>query len=437
MDRPKTFQYVVIGIFVAMIILGFLGFSGKLPLPSGGQDVNYGEVTLWGTIPGTVMQDVISQKLQNDRTITIKYVEKKKSTFDREFVEALASGTGPDLFLLDQDQILSSMNKVSLIPYTSVSERDFRNTFIQEGGLFLRPQGVVALPITIDPIVMYWNRDILTNASVVVPPTKWSEFYGLVSRIVQRDGAGSISQALIPFGEYDNVAHAKDILSMLIMQSGKPIITTVNNLLSVDLVPDASELNPATRAVSFYAEFANPNKDSYTWNRSLPSSRSMFEAGDLAFYFGYASEYASIKARNPHLNFDVMLVPQTDQATKKLTFGHMQGLAIVKSSKNPTGAFRAVTLLSSREITGAVAAAAGLPPVRLDLLVTRPSDPILSVFYDAALMATAWYDPSPADTEQLFHDLMSDINSGRLKVSQALAVVQSSLSRLLIPYNNQ
>ena len=435
MQRPSKFQIILLAVFVVMIILGFLGFSGKLPLPTGSKNINYGEVTFWGTIPATVMQSVIGDKLQSDKSITIRYVQKNKATFDRDFVEALASGTGPDLFLLDQDEILSTLNKIALIPFASISERTFKDTFIEEGELFLRPGGIVALPLTIDPLVMYWNRDMFTNASIVLPPTKWNEFYTLTPRVAVRNNSGGINQSFVAFGEYDNVSHAKDILSMLILQSGKSIVAQTNGYLTADVTMDASEGSSVARAVSFYTEFANANKDSYSWNRSLPASRTMFESGDLAVYFGYAGEYGTIKTKNPHLNFDVALVPQPDQATKKLTFGHMQGLAIVKSGKNPNGAFRAATLLSTREITGAVAQALGLPPVRRDLLVSRPTDPTLSIFYDAALVSKAWRDPSTTETNQLFRDMINDVNSGRLKVSQALSIIQSSLIRILGPYN--
>jgi len=95
----------------------------------------------------------------------------------------------------------------------------------------------------------------------------------------------------------------------------------------------------------FYTEFSKSNKDSYTWNRSLPPSRSMFEAGDLALYFGYASEYKAIKLKNPHLNFDVAMMPQVGPTATKLTFGRMYGVGVVSASKNQAGAFYAGTCL--------------------------------------------------------------------------------------------
>ncbi len=434
MEKTKIFQIVVLGTFAVLLIVGFLGFSGKLPLPKGKQDINYGNVTLWGTISSSVIDTVIADKLRNKKNITIKYVEKNRATFARDFIEALASGTGPDIFMLLQDEILRSQDKIALIPYTAVSERVFKDTFIEEGEMFLRTEGIVAIPFTIDPMIMYWNRDIFTNASIVAPPTRWSEFYGLAPRIVVRNSVGDITQSFVSFGEYQNVLHAKDILSTLIMQTGASIVQNKNGVLAVDIVVGSGVQNGAERAVGFFTEFARSDKDSYSWNRSLPYSRSMFEAGDLALYFGYASEYGAIKQKNPHLNFDIKTMPQADQSLKRVTFGRMQGIAVAKSSKNIVGAMQAVFVLSGSDIVGEVAKMSGLPPVRRDLLTVRQTDDVFPVLYDSALISRAWHDPSPADTDKLFEGMISDINSGKLKISQALSVLHSSLGKLLLQY---
>lgn len=436
MERPKTFQMVIIGIFVVLLIFGFLGFSGKIPLPSSGEDINYGEVTLWGTLPLNTMQSLIGGTLRNEKSVSIKYVGKSVATFERDFIEALASGTGPDIVLLSQDEMLKNLNKLSLIPYQTVLERDFKNTFLEEGEMFMFPGGIVALPFTIDPLVMYWNRDIFTNALLSTPPSSWSEFYDLVPKITIRDRSGNITQSLVSFGEYSNVSNAKEIVSILMMQAGSPIVLNRNGALSAALVvaSDPNIENPVISAIRFFTEFSKSGKDAYSWNRSLPASRTMFESGDLALYFGYASEHQSIKQKNPHLNFDVAMVPQAKNAPTKLTFGRMQGVAIVKASRNPQGALRAALLLAGKDAVGGISAATGLPPVRKELISLRPTDAVQSVFYNSALIARAWPDPSPTETNALFMAMIDDITSGRIPMTQALSVAQSSMAKIVQPY---
>ena len=57
-----------------------------------------------------------------------------------------------------------------------ISERDFKNTYIEEGELYLAANGILGLPITVDPMVMYWNRDIFSSAAIAAPPSYWDEF---------------------------------------------------------------------------------------------------------------------------------------------------------------------------------------------------------------------------------------------------------------------
>ncbi|MEK7569222.1 MAG: extracellular solute-binding protein [Patescibacteria group bacterium] len=447
MKSPKTFQIVIIGVFLVLLIFGFLGFSGKLDsiLPSSGKkDINYGEVTLWGTIPSSAMQQLIAGTLRDVKSVTIKYVEKSAATFDRDFVEALASGIGPDMVLIPQDEILKKLNKLTTISYQTIPERDFKNTFLEEGEMFLRPTGIVALPFIIDPIIMYWNRDIFTNAFLSSPPSTWSEFYDLAPKITVRDRSENITRSLVAFGEYRNVSNAKEIVSIMMMQAGSPIVLDQNGALSAALVT-ASELNvenPVITAIRFFTEFSKVDKTSYSWNRSLPASRTAFESGDLALYFGYASEYKSILQKNPHLNFDVAMVPQAKDAPTKLTFGRMQGLAIVRAGKNPQGALYAARLLSSKEVVAGMSAITGLPPVRKDLISLRPSRESAdsptgaeqTIFYNSALIARAWQDPSSAETNTLFMTMIDDITTGRLKMTEALGVAQNSMKNMLQAY---
>ena len=438
-QQPKIFQIVLTGVFVVLLILGFLGFSGKIPLPKSKKDINYGEVTLWGSVPNETMQTLIEEILRDERSVSIKYVEKRPENFTKDFVEALASGKGPNMVILPQDELIANLNKIAPISYETIRERDFKNTFIEEGEMFLRPEGIVALPFIIDPIVMYWNRDIFTNALLTAPPKYWTEFYNLVSKITVRDRTGGILTSLVPFGEYRNVTNVKEILSILLMQAGSSVVNSKNGLLSAGLITQGpvNIENPVVTAMRFYTEFSKPEKDSYSWNRSLPQSSAMFHAGDLALYFGYASENQLIKQMNPHLNFDVAVVPQASMTAKKLTFGRMYGVAIVASGMNQAGALRATTLLSGIRVITGISDLLKLPPVRRDIISIRPTDPALSVFYDSALISRAWYDQSSAETNLIFMNMIESVNSGRSSMNEALTVAHGSLSKILQDYQQQ
>lgn len=432
MKKSNIFQIILLVVFGFFIIVAVVLFSVK---GGGSGEVFLGDVTIWGTLPKAKISKNIKNIYGNDKTVNMKYVEKDKSVFEKTLIEALASGTGPDIALLPQDLVLRHSDKTYPIPYESMSARNFKDRFIEEGEVYLSKDGIFALPFIIDPMVMYWNRDLFSSAGISKPPSFWDEFYTIAPLMTRLDNDSNIIKSTISFGEFKNVTHAKDIISLLIMQAGDPIIIedplSVNAYRTVLSERFDYDIAPADSALRFYTEFSNPSKESYSWNRALPSSRNMFAAGNLAVYFGYASELSEIQRKNPHLNFDVASMPQTRDAVKKMTFGRMDGLAIMKSSKNISGAFRAVTLLSDAKFISALSEEFSLPPVRRDLLTKKPSDAFKFLFYDSAIVSRAWLDPSPDETEIIFQKMVGRIVSREAKISEAVSLANGEMERLL------
>jgi len=428
------------GIFGFFLVAGVLAFAGILPGFSSKNDSEetfLGKVVIWGTLPKLSMADLVGEFNQLNKTIvTISYVEKSKGTFDQELIEALAEGKGPDVIFLPQDLILRHRNKLFPIPYTTIPERSFKDTYIEEGELYLGPLGVYGVPLIVDPLVMFWNRDIFSSALVSSPPVYWDEFFSLAKTITKIDAAQNIKQSLVSFGEYDNVANAKGILSMLIMQAGNPIIVEEKGVLRSSLTDVFNQNTPPTdEAFRFYTEFSNPTKTSYSWNRSLPYSRDMFAMGNLALYLGHASEYETLKKKNPHLNFDVTLVPQARDAGRKLTFGNMQSLAILKSSKNNSASIAAIQILSGKETASSISSTLGLPPARRDLLAKKPPESHLSTFFNSAVISKGWLDPSPSETNEIFDGIVRDITSERRNIGVAVGNGNALMTQLLKTFN--
>ena len=424
----SKFQIILLAVFGVFIVLGVVAFS--LYRGSGGENV---AMTVWGDIaPEDFGLLLTTSAISQDRMFSVNYVEKSTETIEAEFTEALARGTGPDLIILTQDQLWKNKAKLLAIPYTSINERDFKTAFIEEGELFLDETGIYALPLSIDPLVLYYNRDLLSNARQAQHIQYWDEIYAAATNLSKRDAAGNIVLSVMALGEARNIPHAKDIFSLLLLQAGTPITGFVNKELRSQISNSYGLLvSPGETALDFYTQFSNPTKVYFSWNRSLIDAQTHFTSGDSAYYLGFASEFRVLKNKNPILNLGISIVPQSRVSGKSITFGRLRAVAISRGASNPAIALALANKLVSREVALSLSQILSLPPVRRDLLSLKPNDAILPVFYDAALQSKGWLDPDSTATKTIFSEAIESVTSGRARAVEAINKASREIEALI------
>lgn len=424
----SKFQLILLIVFGAFILIGVILFSmfrgGGTALPS---------IVIWGDVPATDFNNLLDTSgLRNSPVAIIKYVEKPNSTFESDFTEALALGSGPDLVILSQENFWKQRNKLLLIPSSSISQKDFTSTFIEEGELFYSANGVYALPLVVDPLVLYWNRDLFSKASIALPPKFWDEIYSYAQKLTEKDNAGNIVKSAIALGEAKNIPNSKDILALLMLQAGTPITSLTSGSLRAELNSNFNlPIIPAQAALDFYTQFSNPAKPFYTWNRSLKSASTAFVSGDSAMYIGYASELKNLMARNPTLNLGIVSIPQSRVSDKAITFSRLSAVAVVKNSKNPSPALSVALTLVSKDVMIKLSKILSLPPTRRDLLSIKQTDLAQSVFYDAAIQSKGWLDPNDSKTAEIFTDMIDSVTSGRARTSEVLGTAEDQINALI------
>src|SRR3989344_900629 len=422
----KSFQIIIIIVFIVLAIFGVLVFSGAIQIGGKGAAGSLGAVVLWGTVKEETIAPLLENFNNANPTFVVNYIQKSTDTFDQDLLEALASGTGPDLFFLTDDLAFHYANKIVTIPYQSYPLASFKNNFAGAGEVFLTSKGLLAIPLFIDPLVMYYNRSMLDANSVVSPPIFWDEFEKLVGVLTKKDETNKIVKSAIALGHFSNVVHAKDIISALFMQGGNPIISEKDGVFRSSLNTLNSKYNLGS-ILKFYTDFADPNQSVYSWNKSFSNSDDAFSREDLAFYFGFASELQSLINRNPNQNFFVSSFPQVRGANLKLTAAHVTGIAILASSKNFNTAFLAANLLSVGDFVSKLATALGVAPARRDLLSIKPVDSFSPTFYNSALYARSWLDPSPKDSYDIFRRMVDGVLSNNMTPQNAISDASSKL----------
>src|SRR3989344_4017322 len=190
----------------------------------------------------------------------------------------------------------------------------------------------------------------------------WDEIYASAANLSKRDAAGNLVLSVMALGEARNIPHAKDILSLLLLQAGTPITGLVNRELRSQISLNfGTPVLPGEAALDFYTQFSNPTKVYFSWNRSLIDAQTHFTSGDSAYYLGFASELRALRSKNPTLNFGFSLVPQSRVSGKTVTFGRLRGIAISRGSKNPSAALAVALKLVSKEASQALSEILMLP----------------------------------------------------------------------------
>lgn len=432
------FKNVILGIFILGALLGMADFAGIIHVggSSSSSTTVAGTAVVWGTFSSQAMQPFLSDFKNNNNDINLQYVEKDPATFSNDITQSIAAGNPPDLLILPDNLIFQFKDEITHIPFTSIPADTYTNTFISAANIFEANDGIVALPWAADPLILYYNRDMLQSAGYAQPPTTWQAFTDSVKLLTIKQNDTSISQSGAALGTYANIEHAKDIIALLFLQTGNPFMTYDYSHFTAYFGGGgtANEKNITEQAMDFYTAFSNPVKDVYSWNAGEPLDLDMFTQSSLAYYFGSASELPGIRATNPNLNFGIALPPQTGTSTL-LTTGRMYGIAIPKSAKNPLLSFTAANLMTNADaetsLSGNAAVTLSLLPVRRDVLANNQvSDQYLNFLYKTVLVQKSWFDPDPIQSDQILSDAIRDINSSLMTSADAFSKAETQLEAI-------
>ncbi|PIR83333.1 hypothetical protein COU19_01210 [Candidatus Kaiserbacteria bacterium CG10_big_fil_rev_8_21_14_0_10_56_12] len=433
--KISLFQGILIGVFGIAAFAGLFVFATYSS--TGTQADGVGTVLIWGTLPKDQVNGILLEVTKLDTSMkSVTYKQKAPLTLANELSAAIATNEAPDLVLASQEELLSLARFMQVIPSAKLSQSAFTNSFVDEAGLFAEPNGAgyYGVPFLVDPLVLFWNNNILASNGVAKPPTTWDALTGLVPNLAVLTPTHQIQRGLIALGTYNNVHNARGILSAIFLQSNVPMTTYASTgHVAADLGGSAAKGTPPGQAVlGFYTQFADPTKVSYTWNGSLPDSEHAFQTGDLALYVGYGSEARTLAALNPNLDFSVAPLPQPGTATIKITYGLVYAFMIPRGAKNSSGAFQAAALLSNSAEQAIASAATGMAPASRNALTATAPDAATAVAYRSALYARGWLSPSPDSVDQVFSTMIGNVVSGKSEPSAALSTAEGALSLLLL-----
>ncbi len=423
---PRS-RLIIIGILGFVVLFFALVFLGIVP----GRNQNAGgkvTLTVWGVEPQNVFSSVTTAL---ESRYTIQYRAFDPATYESDLVNALAAGKGPDVFMFHSSWLPKHGDLLVPVSAAELSLSTFESLYPTVVEQDFAPNGAVyALPLYIDTLALLVNRDLLDSAGIALPPKTWAEFKSVATnpKLRKLDRGGKIIESSAAIGGRSNtIHHAADILSLLMLQSGVPMVSS-------DFT--RADFSRGDAALSLYTDFANPASKNYTWNDGLGDAFDAFANGKTASVFGYASDLSTITAKNAFLKMNVVPVPQPSEAKLDVNYADYWGLAVSNHSQNSTGAWGFV-LASAIDpvIANQYAVAAHRLPALRTLLQGLSGDAKWGVFANQALSARSWPQIDPNAVETAFSKMIDDVESGRATPASAVAEAESTISELMIKKN--
>lgn len=422
--------------FFGLLALGAVGvLSGFIPIPKSGDANITGTVTVWGTLDDDAFQFATSILGVKNKNIIFKYIERPLVGFDAALSEAIASGQGPDLVILTQEQLLRNRSKLMFQKLDANNILQYKSTYINGANVFLEDGAVLAYPLGVSPLMMFYNDRLMTSAGFAKPPEYWDEMDAYVAKLTQVTDNKDIISSLGALGSFVNTTYPIDILSTLILQTGNSIVTPElqNAQNGETYTAYKSYLGaPSTAQVfSFFNAFSNPNKKLYSWNNSLPNDLDAFATEFSSIWFGYPMDKTRITKRNPNLSLKVANVPQIRNTRTRLTYGKVYAVAMVRSTRNATAARIIQNEMIGGDVHNAIVQDTNLqypfrvPPVN----AKQTPDDVL--YGRAAVQVVGFPMPSYEKTYTLFKNILTQLASGKIDENAAAKNLEQELNNAL------
>lgn len=433
--------------FIAVCLVIFTGLAlAGLKCPPG-QTSDAETITLkWWRVnfdDGADLQKMIGGFKALHSNINVELKTFTYEEYETALLDAFAASTpeenkGPDIISIHDDWLPRWESRLSPLPasdntYQHMTFREYQDTFVQTVPGELADQGkIYAVPLSVDTLALYYNKDLLDSAGIPQPPKSWDEFSNDVKKLT-RVKEGVIAQSGAAIGTSTNINRSTDILELIMLQNGTKMTNDTHTQITFNAagVAGSNVLNPGKTATTFYTDFANAQKEVYTWNLNQHYSIDAFVAGETAMMFNYSYRQKTIEQKSPNLNYGISYMPQIDPSGNKINYPNYWAEAVSNKTKYLHQSWQFVEYLANKDNMKAYYEATERPPSRRDLVDELQSTPVKGIFCEQALTARSWWKPDSGQMEIIFAKMIESINLGKNTVEEALAVAQQSAQQLI------
>lgn len=452
--RPITF----------FLLLSLLITTGQGCLGGGGSTggaVQRIELNYWRVFDGEdAFADIIRAYQAQHPNVRINYRKLRFDEYEEELVRALAEGRGPDIFSVHNTWMREYQDLMQPMPASvTVTRLEERGTLRKEVVAVQRQKPTITknqlarayvdvvaqevilpyqaapraeveeriygLPLSVDTLALFYNKDLLNAAGIPVAPTTWEQLQNDVTTLTRQSASGDILQSGIALGTTGNVERSSDIITLLMMQNGVRMTDERGR------VTFAQNSQLALDAFTVYTDFASPVKQVYTWNSAFGNSFNAFAQGQTAMFLGYSYHIPLLRTAAPRLNFEVAKAPQISPGSfQEVNFANYWVEAVSKNSQHANWAWDFINFAASEEQVSKYLTKAQKPTALRNLIASQIDDPYVGPFAQQVLTARSWYKGKDIDaTEAAINEVANAILAGTDEADKELNLAASKVSQ--------
>ncbi len=429
---PKKFLLIGLGVlaFLLLVIIVIKLLAGG----DGGSSRD--EIVWWGLWEEKeVIEPLIEEYKRINPKANIRYEKQSPQDYRERLINALARGTGPDIFRIHNSWGPMFRGELATVPAGVLSSSEFATSYYPVAVSDLTTNdGIVGIPLMYDGLTLFINEEIFEESGKV-PPKTWDEVRVVARELTRKDEEGSITQAGIALGRTENVDHWPEILGLMMLQNGASLSKPQGPL--------------AEGALTFFTIFAGSDG---VWDSTLPPSTIYFAGGNLAMYFGPSWRVFEIQQMNPSLRFKAVPLPQLakeDPNEPDVTYASYWVEAVSERSGNKDIAWDFLKFLSTADSLSKLYQGASLTRgfgaayPRVDMQPLLVDHPFLGALTSEARDAGSWYlqsrtfdGPTGINSQinKYFEDAVNALNGGTTSPSRALEPVVQGVAQVLSQY---
>jgi ABC-type glycerol-3-phosphate transport system substrate-binding protein len=319
------------------------------------------------------------KRIYRGKKIDVSFTPRGLATYEEDAIKSLAARKGPEVWSIPSDWLGDHIPRITALPQNYFYQKDAKGVRATTGPdpvseiRRLYPQGIAeqlisadgkqvyGLPTEADTLRLYFNNDLFQQAyqdyrktlgnnpaeEDLAPvrqlfkaaPTTWLDVVEMTKYLTKPSEDGnSFDRSGIALGTTANIPNANEAVQLLMMQNGADIVSSDrrNALYNAPITtPSGTIVNPGTLALDFFLSFANPEKETYTWNKSMPSAVEAFAQGKVAMVVGFSDFEKELRTKFPKFrSYATAPVPQNSVTEKPVNFLRFNIETVTKTAKS-------------------------------------------------------------------------------------------------------